>query len=158
MVFASALVTTFFIYNNPELGLNSFFLNGGLLLIVTALFMIVLIQTRYSNAVKEIKARLALEASNLEIQRQAAEIQRINENLEEIVHERTVALKKKNKALEEYAFINAHKLRSPVASILGLIDILTKMDLGTESREVSEHLLKSARSMDWIVSDICRTI
>jgi light-regulated signal transduction histidine kinase (bacteriophytochrome) len=43
------------------------------------------------------------------------------------VQERTRELEKKNKALEEYAFINAHKLRSQVASILGLINLISKI-------------------------------
>ena len=58
--------------------------------------MIVLIKTRYNLTVKEIKARLALQQSNNEIQAQAEEIKMINENLEHLVQQRTLELEKKN--------------------------------------------------------------
>jgi signal transduction histidine kinase len=154
----SAVTTFLFIYANPNLNISEFFLKGGLLLLVTAIFMIVLIRTRYDLTLKEIKARLALEASNNEIQKQAIEIERINSNLEQIVHERTQSLEKKNAALEEYAFINAHKLRSPVASILGLINILTTMNLGKEESTIKMHLEESAKKLDDIVGDITKVI
>ncbi len=158
VVVISGVATFLFIYANPNLNVTEFFLKGGLLLLVTAIFMIVLIRTRYDLTLREIKARLALKASNEEIQAQALEIKRINENLEQMVHERTQSLEKKNQALEEYAFINAHKLRSPVASILGLINILTKMDLGEEEKIIKTHLEDSAQKLDAIVGDITKAI
>ena len=45
----------------------------------------------------------------------------INDNLELTIKDRTRELENKNKALEEYAFITAHKLRAPLASILGRV-------------------------------------
>ncbi|MEQ8362955.1 MAG: hypothetical protein RIF39_11820 [Cyclobacteriaceae bacterium] len=158
IILLSAIVTFLFVANNTLLTGEAFFLKGGLLLIVSALFMIVLIQTRYRLTSNEIRARLALRASNNEIKKQAAEIKRINENLEQIVHERTLSLEKKNAALEEYAFINAHKLRSPLASILGLTNLLTKMDLGKDAAAINEHLKSSANKLDDIIGDITKAI
>lgn len=158
IVMLSAMATFLFVANNPNITANGFFLKGGLLLMVSGLFMIVLIQTRYRLTASEIKARLALRASNNEIKDQAAEIRRINENLEKLVHERTQSLKKKNAALEEYAFINAHKLRSPLASILGLTNLLTKMDLGKDASAINEHLKSSATKLDSIIGDITKAI
>lgn len=158
IVMLSAMATFLFVANNPNITANGFFLKGGLLLMVSGLFMIVLIQTRYRLTASEIKARLALRASNNEIKDQAAEIRRINENLEKLVHERTQSLKKKNAALEEYAFINAHKLRSPLASILGLTNLLTKMDLGKDASAINEHLKSSATKLDSIIGDITKGI
>jgi len=63
-------------------------------------------------------------ASNKEILAQDEQIKSINENLEMLVRDRTLDLERKNKALEETAFINGHSLRGPVASILGLISYL----------------------------------
>ncbi|HRW99019.1 MAG TPA: hypothetical protein P5280_05990, partial [Cyclobacteriaceae bacterium] len=60
--------------------------------------------------------------------------------------------------LEEYAFINAHKLRSPVASILGLVNILSKMDLKDETKNINNHLKETTEKLDLIVSDITRAI
>jgi signal transduction histidine kinase len=172
LVLISALATSYFLTANPLLELNQFFVRGGLLLIASAAFMTILIRTRHDLTVKEIKARIALQLSNeaikaqneeiknqnLEIQAQGEEIRGINENLESLVASRTAELEKKNKALEEYAFINAHKLRSPVASILGLINLLNKMPASEESQSVLEHLKSSAEKLDEIVSSITKAI
>lgn len=172
LVLISALATLYFLTANPLLELNQFFVRGGLLLIASAAFMTILIRTRHDLTVKEIKARIALQLSNeaiqaqneeiknqnLEIQAQGEEIRGINENLESLVASRTAELEKKNLALEEYAFINAHKLRSPVASILGLINLLNKMPVSEESQSVLEHLKSSAEKLDEIVSSITKAI
>ncbi|CAN0501109.1 unnamed protein product, partial [Phaeothamnion confervicola] len=126
IVCISAIFIAYFIGVNPNIDVKQFFLNGGLLLAVVAAFMGLLIRTRFTLTVREIKARLALQMSNREIKIQAQEIERINQNLETIVKDRTAELEKKNTALEEAAFINVHKLRAPVASILGLANLLKK--------------------------------
>jgi len=165
MIFISIVATAFFISNNSLLDLDQFLVQGGVLLLVVSIFMCVLIRTRYDLTVKEIKARLALQESNEEIKAQneeiisqGEEIRVINENLEKIVLERTKELEKKNKALEEYAFINAHKLRSPVASILGLINLLTKTALDEEAKGIMIHLQDSSGKLDEVVSSITKTI
>jgi signal transduction histidine kinase len=149
--------TAFFLYRS-SLDLTRFFIEGGLLLIAVAFFMGALIRTRYNLTVKEIKARLALQTSYEEIQAQDEEIRGINENLENIVRARTAELEKKNKALEEYAFINAHRLRSPVASILGLINLMNKVQLTEEARGIMWHLQDSTEKLDETVSTITKTI
>jgi signal transduction histidine kinase len=158
VVLVSTVATFYFIRTNPQLDVNQFFLNGGLLLAASAIFMMIQIRTRYDLTVKEIKARLALKASNEEIQAQAEEIRGINDNLELLVRQRTLELEKKNKALEEYAFINAHKLRAPVASILGLVNLITKQPLNQETRDITEHLKDSTQKLDSIVSSITKAI
>ncbi|GHN01188.1 hypothetical protein WSM22_26770 [Cytophagales bacterium WSM2-2] len=99
-----------------------------------------------------------IEANTHEIQAQAEEIKGINENLEGLVMARTAELEQKNKALEEYAFINAHELRAPVASILGLINLMQKLDLKGEEKVYVEHLKESARKLDSVVSSITEAI
>jgi signal transduction histidine kinase len=158
VVLLSAIATSFFVSLNPVLDKELFFVRGGFLLIAVGAFMIILINARYDLTIKEIKARLALRASNEAILVQAEEIKTINENLEKLVQERTAELEKKNKALEEYAFINAHKLRSPVASILGLITIFRSLPLDEDGKNVVNHLEKSTSKLDDIVSDITRAI
>lgn len=158
IVLISTIATAYFLYTNPAIEIQVFFLKGGLLLIATAVFMVVLIQTRYNLNVREIKARLALQLSNEEIQSQAEEIQAINESLETQVKIRTRELEMKTRALEEYAFINAHKLRGPVASILGLIHLLGKSDLKDDARHIANHMEDAARQLDGIVGSITKAI
>jgi ligand-binding sensor domain-containing protein len=99
-----------------------------------------------------------IEAKSHEIVAQAEEIRGINENLESLVKERTSELERKNKALEEYAFINAHQLRAPVASILGLINLMQKLELSDDEKIYLEHLQQSAKKLDSVVSSITLAI
>ena len=168
----SAAATALFIRLNPAISLGEFFVNAGLLLMAAAAFMFMLIKTRYDLTIKEIKARLALQMMNEEIQAQneeiqtqneeihsqAEEIKGINENLEAMVRQRTRELEMKNRALEEYAFINAHQLRSPVASILGLINLVNKVHLNDDAKEIVAHLQESTEKLDQVVTTITKAI
>ncbi len=154
----SAATTTVSIIVNPLLDARVFFVQGGFLLMAVGIFMMIAIRMRYNLTLKEIKARLALQASNEEIKRQAEEVNAINENLEIIVRTRTHDLQRKNQALEEYAWINAHKLRSPVASILGLMSLLKREEVKPESRIIMNHLLASTERLDEVVSSITSAI
>ena len=165
VLLVSALATTVFITLNPLIGMEEFFVKGGLLLAVAGIFMVILINTRYDLTIREIRSRLALQLSNEEIQSQNRELKRqkelinnINENLESLVKHRTHELEKKNQALEEYAFINAHQLRAPVASILGLINLMNKVEHNDESRKVMDHLESSASRLEQVVNSITKAI
>ncbi len=99
-----------------------------------------------------------IQTQNEEISAQSEEILGINENLENLVRDRTAELERKNKALEEYAFINAHKLRSPVATILGLLNLISKTKLDVEGTDISRRLHDTADELDGIVSSITKAI
>ena len=117
------------------------------------------LETKVEERTREIQQKTEeIQAQNEEIMAQAEEIQGINENLEMLVKQRTAELEKKNKALEEYAFINAHKLRSPVASILGLVNLLAKSGAKDDTTVIREHLKQSADKLDAIVRSITKVI
>ncbi|HWA34882.1 MAG TPA: triple tyrosine motif-containing protein, partial [Cyclobacteriaceae bacterium] len=101
---------------------------------------------------------LEIKKKNEEIHAQAEEIRMINENLEQLVLERTQQLERKNEALEKYAFINAHELRAPVASILGLISLMQNIQLQEEEKIYLKHLETSAEKLDKVVRSIGHTI
>jgi ligand-binding sensor domain-containing protein len=87
------------------------------------------------------------------------EIERINSNLERTIADRTHLLEMQNKQLSEYAFINAHKLRAPLASILGLLYLFTKAEAGTDEHALLlEHLNKAARDLDEVIRSINRML
>jgi ligand-binding sensor domain-containing protein len=82
------------------------------------------------------------------------EIAQINANLEQIVEQRTNVLEEQNKRISEYAFINAHKLRAPLASILGIINLMNHEATTEAQLTLNNHLLKSADALDEIVRSI----
>jgi hypothetical protein len=108
--------------------------------------------------IKVLERTIEIQNKNIEINTQAEKIKSINQNLENIVQDRTSELERKNKALEEYAFITAHNLRAPVASILGLVSLTTHMKLQEEDQNILEHLRYSTQKLNSIVRSITEAI
>ncbi|WP_448518418.1 response regulator [Rhodoflexus sp.] len=65
-----------------------------------------------------------------------------------------------NEQIKEFAFLTAHRLRAPLASILGLINVF-EMDLNM-SREDTEDLIRRLRSaseeLNYVVSEMNRSL
>jgi PAS domain S-box-containing protein len=61
---------------------------------------------------------------------------------------------KQNKQLTEVALINSHQLRRPVASILGLVDLLEESVFDKGNREIIDHLKSTAVELDAITKRI----
>lgn len=96
-----------------------------------------------------------LSMKNEQLTNQRHQIKRIQNNLEEMVHEHTVELENKNQALQEYAYDNAHIVRRPLSNILSLLDIL---NVDTTERNSSQAQLKmikkNANQLDEVVLKI----
>jgi signal transduction histidine kinase len=104
------------------------------------------------NQAKEIRAQ------SEEIHSSVKEIEEINNNLELLVKARTSDLEKKSKAAEESAFIIAHELRAPVASVLGLINLIMNSELNEDVRTIVTHLEASAENLNTVVRNITQAI
>lgn len=81
------------------------------------------------------------------------EINRINENLEGLVAERTKLLEEANKELDTFLYRASHDLRSPVCSIIGLCNIALHMSDG-ESRELVQRVVLTTTSMDKLLKKL----
>ncbi len=99
-----------------------------------------------------------LESKNTQIERMHDKVLEINENLESMVLERTTALQIQNKILRDYAFINAHKLRAPLASIMGIVALMQHSKSIEEQAELTNYLHQSAEELDRVVRSINDTI
>lgn len=82
------------------------------------------------------------------------ELAHANETLEEAVRQRTAELKKQNTQLTEYAFINSHLLRAPLARVLGLLQLIRLEDLPVRDKQLVEALFTSANELDTLVRNI----
>lgn len=119
------------------------------------------------NAYILYNAAYTMRMQNTEIEKQRAEIhekseeliqlneslKNANVNLELKVLDRTRELEIKNQKLEEYTFINAHKLRAPVATVLGLIHLFNYKDQ-VEGEKIMDGLKKTAIELDQAIKDI----
>jgi hypothetical protein len=72
------------------------------------------------------------------------EVREINENLENIVERRTQLLQAANNELDTFLYRAAHDLRTPVASIFGLINLSSYLSLN----ELMEKVKSSTEKMD----------
>jgi len=90
-----------------------------------------------------------LKASEEELTSSGEELKQINENLNKIVIERTDALLHQNNILVQHAHISAHKVRGPLARILGLSNLMS-IELGheTKAKDLLVHLSASAKELD----------
>jgi signal transduction histidine kinase len=96
-----------------------------------------------------------LQASEEELVASGEELRQINESLNLQVQHRTQALINQNKKLLQYAFINAHKVRSPLARILGLVNLIGyEIDLNEKGRDLLRHLNLSANELDDVLKEV----
>lgn len=123
----------------------------------------------YGSFKKKKLLSLKLESLNREINEQKEElliinntISQLNNELEEKIQKRThelllanETLVAKNKKMEEYAFFNSHKLRAPVASILGLASLFKNTNLETNDYlEIIERIQVATQELDTVVREM----
>ncbi len=83
------------------------------------------------------------------------EIAKRNETLETEVEKRTKELLEYNQQLEQFAFIASHNLRAPVASLLGLGQLLeVSADNKAEVDQICTNMIATTRELDRVVRDL----
>jgi signal transduction histidine kinase len=61
---------------------------------------------------------------------------------------------KKKDILKQIAFQHAHLIRSPLSNILGLADILNKMDIDQNVKNLCSMILQSSNQLDNVIREI----
>lgn len=97
-----------------------------------------------------------LRASQEELLASQEELTQINENLNNLVQERTLTIMDQNKKFVRHAFINAHKVRSPLARIQGLVNLLSyeSHHLTENGQEIQRLLTISSGELDDILREV----
>ncbi len=96
----------------------------------------------------------AIQAQAKELEEAYDKIRQHNIELEGNIEVRTRQLNQQNRQLIQYAFFNAHKVRGPLARILGLVNLLPKAEHQTEFRFILDRLNESAHELDKVVHEI----
>lgn len=96
-----------------------------------------------------------LQAYGEELLASEEELKQINENLNALVENRTQALIKQNEKLIKHAFINAHKVRSPLARILGLVNLI-KHEIRLEGKE--KELVERLHFASYELNDVLKEV
>lgn len=89
-----------------------------------------------------------------EIEQQNIQLKNYNETLEARVHERTKALEHQNSQLAEYAYINSHLVRGPLARIIGLTNLISRTSQTAEQQELIENLNQASAELDSVIFSI----
>lgn len=108
---------------------------------------------RVNKEIQEKNERL--QASEEELTASSEALKKNNENLNNLVELRTKALLKQNSMLIQHAFLNAHKVRSPLARILGLVNLLGyEVNGNNRGKELIARLNNSASELDAILQEV----
>jgi len=97
-----------------------------------------------------------------ELQLKNSEIESLNTNLEKKVSQKTKELEQtlesllqRHEDLEQFSYVVSHNLRSPIASILGLAQILaTEETDNPELKKIAGHIESSAKSLDKVIKEL----
>ncbi|HEY3403347.1 MAG TPA: HAMP domain-containing sensor histidine kinase [Ohtaekwangia sp.] len=95
------------------------------------------------------KSKLQSQNKNL-----SAELLEKNKDLTETNSE----LIKHNNELRQFSYTVSHNLRGPVASLLGLVELLDSKKLNTEDAEVINHIKTSSERLDTVIKDLTKII
>lgn len=94
---------------------------------------------------------IAVSSDNTERKKADVELRELNKNLRNYTRELVTA----NEGLEQFSFIVSHNLRSPVANIIGLGDLLKEESYPAEVREkFQQELLDNVKRLDNVVQDL----
>lgn len=100
-------------------------------------FVMYVFKTGYERTQKKL-----LDQNNMILQ-QKEEIEGINNNLEQIIVDSTEKIKEQESRMTKFAFINAHKVRSPLARIMGILNLIK---LERNNKEILEDYLPILKS------------
>lgn len=114
------------------------------LFVVLVFAILTILLVSFSNKLRKQKKELELANS---------EVQRINENLENLVAQRTKLLESAHKELDTFLYRASHDLRSPVCSIIGLCNIAILLSNG-ESKELIQKVVNTTIAMDKLLKKL----
>ena len=140
---------------------NLIFVIAFLLLLLVIVVFIMFMNKRSALKLQKSLNRRVLDQKE-EISAQGEELRAINDDLERRVLKRTEELQKANTRLsdyshrlEQYAKLTAHNLRSPLAHIMGLVNVHNSQQLNKEEVQVAlNHINQSTQEMDDVIQEL----
>ena len=140
----NALLRNQTILQEANLRQRNYLLTLSIVLFLSATFIALLYYRYYNN--KKIAAE--------QIEKINAEIQSVNDNLEHLVQQRSEQIRLQNQQLKEYAFFNAHRVRGPLARILGIIQLIKIEPTLMQSENLLGKLEDASNELDQTIGEI----
>lgn len=91
---------------------------------------------------------------NQKLHEQQAELNSVRNNLETITSSKINEVQRKTETLNEYAFINTHHVRGPLARVLGLISLIELENPNQKTSDAIALIKQEAQEMDVIIAKI----
>ncbi|MTI28717.1 hypothetical protein [Fulvivirga kasyanovii] len=94
------------------------------------------------------------------LQEQRAALSAVKDQLETLLQASTKKIERHNETMIRYAFLNSHKVRSPLARILGLVNLTKYEDLDDENRRLYyfEELKSNAGELDKVLKEMSQIL
>jgi len=132
---------------------------GALLVTIVIIFFLWrLIRVKRANEKILIDLNHEIQAQAEELRQANEEIHVTNEKLEELVKNRTEVIQLQNNRLLQFAFMNSHKIRGPLATLIGLLNLLQDGKSADHSQEILSYMKSTASKMDEIVNEVSREL
>jgi len=112
--------------------------------------------TKKNKEIEDQKTEIETQAEKLAILN--TKLSNLNASLENRIEVRTSQLKNQNHKLAEFAFMNAHQLRAPIARTVGLINLIQKIELPEDDQVLINYLENCGKELDQITKDISRSL
>jgi tetratricopeptide (TPR) repeat protein len=126
--------------------------------IITGLLLILVVRMKVRNEKILRKLHQDIKAKALALEHMNEEFKVSNENLEKIVSERTQVIREQNERLLEFVYLNSHKIRGPIATLLGLVHLMQNEKNSHLHDELVQYVCSSAKELDCMVRDVNREL
>ena len=115
-----------------------------------------LINVHYASRLK--LANEELSNTNEELLSKSEQLDQLNKNLARLVKERADIIAAKDRQIIEYANLNAHKVRGPLARILGLLSLTDHTSNEEELKKLIEKMDYSASELNDIITEMNKVL
>ena len=108
-------------------------------------------------AIERDRAETELHQANNQLQEKVIQLDRLNQELEDRVKERTAGLERSNQDLQQFAFVASHDLQEPlrmVSSYLGLLSKHCQGKLDAEAEKYIGFAIDGAGRMQTLIRDL----
>ena len=137
-----------------ELEADAFLAAGG---IATILLLLWAYRIVSQYAAGRARAESEVYRANQQLQEKIGQLDRLNQELEDRVRERTAGLERSNQDLQQFAFVASHDLQEPlrmVASYLGLLGKACQGKLDAEAEKYIAFAVDGATRMQVLIRDL----
>lgn len=131
-----------------------------LLILSFLLFLFYRSKKRSHNTLQDLNQQVMEQKEELisqseDLRRANNETRSVNDNLEKAVESRAKEMKIQNEKLIQYAYSNAHKVRGPLARILGILSIMKVQGENNNDLLLNiDQLYDSAQELDGIIKEL----